>query len=243
MATGDLNPLPFRTGGEDTPTMRVYKALVSAAGKGGSGPADGLRELWRLCIARAIADAGDAKDLAALQAWPSTMTVVLPEQERFLHLPVGPNDVARRAAVGGALTYQASATGPNLGAELREIDPAFTIEKVPWESISVVMPGRVFAPLPGASGPAFGVGQAADVKSAAWANYSDAFVLRVRYSLTEGVIEIPALAEVQASAILNELLPWHMGFELYVCTSGAEGDGFYLDGGDDGSSLLGATAL
>ncbi len=243
MATGQYNPLPFRTGGAPTPTQRIYAALVSVAGKGNAGPAGGLRELWRLCQARAIARAGDAKQLAALQAYPPTMTVHLPAMERYFALPASADDVTARAAVWAAWTRSPDATGPNLGAELRAIDPAFALDSIPWSASSTMIPGKTFGPLPGDTGPAFGTGQAAGRYSAEWGHASDAYILRVRYYLAPGQTEIPVDVLARAEKVLADLTPFHMTREIYNLTAGTDGEGLYADGGDDGSSLLDQTGL
>lgn len=252
MPLGGLNPLPFRIGGEQTPTQKIYGALASSVGKGGTGPAGGLRELWRLCIARAVAEASVAKDLAALQAFPQTMTVAIPAAERFYALPLAGNEVDRRAEVWAATIYDPSATGPDLGAALRAIDPAFAIETLPWRQSSVMVPGKAFGPLPGDAGPTFGSGQSAGTYSAPWCNYSDSFIVRVRYVLASWQTEIPVPSYELALRLLSEACPAFSDFCVYNVVSGPDGDGFYLDGGPpsppadpstDGTSLLEMTAL
>lgn len=243
MALGAENPLPFRVGGALTPTQRVYAAMVSAVGKGNRGPAGGLRELWRLCLARAIAQAADAKDLAALQAFPATMTVHLPAWERTLLLQPGPTEVARRRTIGQVLTREPDASGPSLAEQLRDIDPNFSLDPVAWSWASTMVPGRAFGPLPGSGGPVFGAGQAAGVESAIGANFSDAYVVHVLYALPAGQTEIPVESAERAAALLNELLPFFCDFTIYNLSAGPDGDGFYLDGGILGDSLLDQTGL
>lgn len=247
MSTGRANPLPFRTGSGPTPTEQVYGALKSAVGPGNQGPDGGLRDLWRWCVAQALARATRSKDLAVAQAFPATMTVHLEAEERILNLPRAKTDAERRRAVGAAKVYQPDATGPNLTAELRKIDPAFVLdEAVPWALQNTSIPGKPFGPLAGDPGPVFGQGQTAR-RSAPFCNASDAFTVRVRYVLGPAQTEIPIDVYNRAVALLNDLVPFYCDFEIYNVCSGSEGDGFYLDGGPsdalDGTSLLDMTAL
>jgi hypothetical protein len=240
MSFGWRNPLPFQVGGDPSSTELVYAALRSARGQGGSGPEGGVRDLWDRARATAIAKGSEAVERAVLQAFPRTMTAHLPVWERILGVPEEETLPARQRAIELAMTAQIDATYPGLRDSLQKIDPAFTIEWVPPEEAMTTMAGRIFQQLPGTVGllPFFPDGR----KSTAWPNYSDGFVVRVRYVQVPGVQPSDDVMSKARELLQNQLPAW-VDFDLYLLSAGPEGDGFYLDGGPDDDSLLGVTAF
>jgi hypothetical protein len=236
------NPFPLRFGGRSR-VDRIYQALRKALGQGGAGPDGGIEDLWERAQARAIAAAQTAVEHAYYQRWPHTMTSALSTWEAHFGLPTLNNLPDRQAAVTKVFVEELDATIPGLIAALLAIDPNFTIEQLAFDASSQMGFGRMFGPLPGAPGSPFGTGQAAARRSGELHNFSDTFVLRVRYVLPPNVTIIPPATRAAAEALLNETLPSWVDYELYNVTEGGEGRGFYLDGGVDGTSLLDQTAF
>lgn len=248
MTLGWANPLPFHIGGGPTPTELVYAALRSAAGESSpgqlnSGAAGGLRDLWTICKATAIAASMEGIESALDQAFPQTMSAHLEVWERLLGIPRAANDVERRRLVQIAWTAQIDATTTGLRDNLRKIDPAFDVESLPWAEVALVQFGKLFEQLPGTGGQDYGTGVAAGRTSTEWPNFSDTFVQRIRYVLPPGIIDPPQASIAAAEALLNEHLPAWVDFEIYVLSSGPEGDGFYLDGGPNDDSRLSMTGF
>lgn len=243
MSFGWKNPLPFKIGGGLTPTEEIYAALRSARGEGGNPPEGGLQDLWDRSRAKMIAAGQSAVLRAVLQAFPQTMVDHLPVWEKILKIPELPTVAERQIAVALALTGIINATTPGLDESLKKIDPAFVVEYLPWDESASTVHGKCFEGLPGTTPEPFGTGPAAARKSTALPNYSTGFVVHVRYLLSGGQTEPPAASLSAAVDLLNKQLPFFVGFELYALTSGGEGDGFYLDGGDDDTSRFDVTGL
>lgn len=243
MSLGHRNPLPFRIGGGPTPTEEIYEALRSA--RGTLNPPEGsLQDLFDWSRAKGIAAGQSAMERALLQGFPDTMTDHLPVWERVLKLPSSGEIATRQIAVARAMTAIINATVPGLVEGLQKIDARFTVEDLGWTLGTSTVHGKAFQGLPDLTPPApFGSGVTEGLVSTPFPNYSTGFLIYVRYLLPAGAVEPPARAVADAKVFLNKQLPFFIGFELYALTSGGEGEGFYLDGGDDDTSRMDITGL
>lgn len=245
MALGWRNPLPMKLGGKPSATSTIYKALRQALGKSfGSasdlaiGPEGGLRDLWTKCEARAVAAAISVWEHAIWQAFPHTATSFIRVWEDMLLVsPIG-SLYERQEAVALKYTRRIDATVPGLRRSLKEIDENFDVELVLYDLTIVTVQGKAFGPLPGASGEPYGSGLWAARESTAYPNYSDIFIVRVRYI---GVLT-PQL-EFQAADLLDDVLPAWVDFEIYNLSDGPGGEGLYFDGGPDDDSFFDQTAM
>jgi hypothetical protein len=220
---GWIAGLPLEVGGDSSRAEAIYRALRSAVGKGGSGPVDSIEDVWRQSKAQTIASVVVMVERAAVQAFPNLTTDRIPAYERLLRFgaPAGATDEERRRAVAAAWTTENLADTPDVGASLAAIHPAMRIEEEPHELGALVELGKMF---PAHGGEATGV--------SAFPNYADDFVLRVRYDLAPGEVAPAETTRAGAADLLNRVLPTWVDFELVT------GDGFFCDGGDDGTSLL-----
>jgi hypothetical protein len=239
MPIGWQNPLPFRIGGK-TRTKTIHQDLRAAYGENGPGPEGGLDDLWLRAEARAMARARDSLLRAYAQSWPQRAPFPRGWEDLLAIRALDTLD-ERQQACALALTGQALAACPDMLEALQRIDPGFTIEEIPYEQVGLVQFGRDFGFLPGVPGFAYSTGVWAARKSSAWPGYSDVFVLYVRWS--GAGTEIPAASITAAERYLAEVLPTYMDWSLYNLSEGPEGYGFYLDGGEDGTSLLDQTAF
>ena len=221
---GWMNGGPLELGGETTKTEDVYTALRAAVGIGGPGPRDGLEDLWRQCKAQTIASTVIASERAILQALPDHATDHIPVYERILAIvpPGGATEQDRRLAIVEAWTLRLLANMPELKRSLQIVDPAFDLEELEHEKVTHVLLGRMFPPR--------GAEQFYGVT--AFPNFSDEFIVRVTYTLVPGQTEPPTSVLAKARRLLNTVLPAWVDWLITT------GDGFFTDGGPDGSSLL-----
>jgi len=220
---GWIAGLPLEVGGDTGRAEAIYRGLRSAVGKGGSGPPDSIEDIWRQSKAQAIASVVIMIERAAVQVFPNLATDRIPAYERLLGFgaPAGATDEERRRAVAAAWTTENLADLPDIERSLASINPALHIEEAPYELGALVELGKVF-PMPGAE--ATGV--------SAFPNYADDFMLRARYTLAGGEVAPAETTIAGVGDLLNRVLPTWVDFELVT------GDGFFCDGGADGTSLL-----
>ncbi len=243
MGLGWGNPLPLSLGGGPTLTELIYDSIRKAHGRGPNGsqaigPVDGIRDLWTIIEARAIACALSHWEHALWQAFPHTSTSFVVVWENLLLLPSTGELAERQKAVAAAYTRQIDATIPGLREQLKEIDAGFDVDTIPDDLTITTMVGKEFGPLPGVSGHAYGSGLAATRESTAWPNFSDNFILRVRYIGTPTEEQF-----ARAASMLNDVLPAWVDFDIYVLSEGDDGDGFYFDGGPNSDSFMDLTAI
>jgi hypothetical protein len=214
---------PLEVGGEPSRAEVIYRGLRSSVGKGGPGPTDSIEDLWRQSKAQTIASVVIMAERAALQAFPNLSTDRIPAYERLLRFgaPAGATDEQRRRAVAAAWTTENLADVPHIASSLAAIHTALRVDEVPYELGAVVELGKMF---PAAGAEATGV--------SAFPNYADDFLLRVRHELGAGERAPMATTISDVADLLNRVMPTWVDFELVT------GDGFFCDGGADGTSLL-----
>jgi hypothetical protein len=224
------NPMPMTFGGGATRTERIYVALRSAAGKGGSAADDsGIEGLRRKVIARALAAVTSGGERAALQAFPHLATDLLPYYERIYGLADDPDltEAERREAAAQLYTLQLAASLPEIAASLAAIDERFSIVSIP-DSLSIItVAGRAFEDYDGAE--PFGGGR----QSTALPNYSTRVDVVVLLDIADGVA--PGITELRsmqrAARLLHDVLPndasyhiiTHLGFAVGVSLLGFTG--------------------
>jgi hypothetical protein len=225
---GWMAGLPLEVGGDTSRAEAIYRGLRSAVGKGGSGPPDSIEDLWRQSKAQTIASVVLMSERAVVQAFPSLATDRIAAYERLLRFgaPAGATDEERRRAISAAWTTETLSDVRDVTTSLRTIHPALSVEEEPYELGTVVELGKMF-PAPGAE--STGV--------TAFPNYADDFMVRVRYELGAGETAPAATTSAGVADLLNRVLPTWVDFELVT------GDGFFCDGGADGTSLLDVKTL
>lgn len=230
---GWQNGLPLELGGGTSRTEDIYNALRGALGSA-PGPKDGIEDLWRQAKAASIGGVVIATERAALQAFPHVATDALPRYESILGLVATGTETERRAAAAAAWVVDQLADQPSVTASLDVIDAAFYLGNTPDGQTTSVQVGRQFGDRPNLGGWAQ---LASGRQSSAWGNFSDDFVLRAYYALSGGLLSIPSAKQSAAERYLNTVLPAWVDYTI------ATADGFYLDGGADGTSLLDQTAF
>lgn len=180
----------------------IYRALRSAAGKGGyaENETHSIDGLIRRVRARAIASVADLHERAALQAFPNHATDLLPYYERLLGLTDDPDQTEQQRADAAAALYalQRASDVPSLRAALQQLDPRFEVLTVSPATSTTTIAGRAFQDLAGAE--PFGGGR----QSSALPNFAGVFVLRVLLELGDGVA--PNAAERRAIKLARRLL-------------------------------------
>jgi hypothetical protein len=208
------NPFPLEFGGGETAVERIYYALRSNVGKGGSADDDegSLDGLWRQSRARGIASVATFGERSALQAFPDRATDLLPYYEQLFLLTNDPatSDHERREAAAVRYTQQIASAIPDIGIALRLIDPRFEVLTTSPDQSDSTLFGRAFEDY--AAAEPFGGGR----KSTAFPNYSSEFVAYVLLDLGGGIP--PTTSERRsmdaAAALLNEVLPAHNSFQI-----------------------------
>jgi hypothetical protein len=202
----------------------VYRALRSAAGKGGfaEDEARSIDGLIRRVRARAIAAIADMGERAALQAIPTYASDLLPYYERLVGLTADPDlsEQDRRSAAAALYALQLAGDVPSIAAALQQIDARFAIFTAAPATSTTTIAGRAFEDLAGEL--PFGGGR----QSTAFPNYATVLVLFVLLELGDGVA--PNAAERRsmklARRLLHDVLPatndlqivTHRGFTLDV---------------------------
>ena len=219
------NPFPVEVGGGETAVERIYAALRSAAGKGGSADdEDSIDGLLRQCTARAIASVATFGERSALQAFPNHATDALPYYERLFLLAQDPelSDDQRRQAAALRYTNQGGGALPDVEAALQRIDARFSLVATDPADSDVTIHGRAFDDLDGAEP----YDPGGTRHSTAYPNYSTELVCFVLFELGAGVL--PTADEdralLAAQALLSDMLPSDNDYS--IATSG---DGFELD--------------
>jgi Uncharacterised protein conserved in bacteria (DUF2313) len=201
----------------------VYRALRSAAGKGGAADSeDGIEALIRRVRSRAIAAVDDMAERAALQAFPDHATDLLPYYERLVGLTDDPDLTLeeRQAAAAALYALQMASDIPSIERELSKIDPRFSVVTASHERSITTIAGRAFQDfyetMP------FGGGR----QSTGLPSFAGKLILRVLLSLGNGVA--PNADERRkmklARRVLHDILPatndlqiaTHRGFTLDV---------------------------
>jgi hypothetical protein len=257
-------PIVFDDG--PTEALLAYEGLHEAAGVNAGDPQqsalapkdkdpltlDSIADLEVKCDALAIGAAATWIEHAMHEGFPDSTIDGLSAWERILGIDdIAPSIVERQAVVTRALTRIADASNPALGAMLYAISPALALDSIPYDLWTVALFGKNFSPYPngegfyGLYGPPYRTGSAIDIfhRSSAWPSYSDAFKVRVRYTLTGSETQPPARVLREARTALHEVLPAWFTFEMYTLSSGGDGLGFYFDGGPDDDSFFDVTAF
>lgn len=240
MSIGGQNPLPFQLGGGASLSERIYTVLRRAAGERAGGspiePQGGIADAWRWAKAKAIAAVLSGDERAFSQAFPGLATDRLELFEAILGLAQAPTDAERAAACLAAWTASIAVDIPSLTADLQKIDPHVTVDSVDYTQGTTTLLGKMFAGLPGAGQPSFGIGTPSVLSSRA-PNYSSDFVCHVRYTMPAGMLTPPVDKLAALKDRLCTVLPSWAGYVIYISTH------FYCDGGADGTSLLDSTAM
>jgi hypothetical protein len=202
----------------------VYRALRSAAGKGGYAEAEAysIDGLIRRVRASAIAGVADMALRSALQAFPNHATDLLSYYERLLGLSDDPDltEDERREAAAHLYTLQRASDIPTIRAVLLQLDARFEVITASPDTSTTTIAGRAFEDLAGDL-PFLG-----GRFSTAFPNYSSVLVLFALLELGDGVL--PDAAERRsmklARRLLHDILPatadlqivTHRGFTLDV---------------------------
>lgn len=228
---GWSNPAPFEMGGGATNVERIYRALRSAVGIGGSAEDDdgSIDGVWRQARASGLAAAGTTGERALMGAFPGKATDLLGYYEELLLItPENESDLpGRRALAEQRFTSQVDVSVPQVADDLARIDERFSVLETPRAEAIETLFGRAFEDYAGAE--PFGGGR----KSTLFPNYSTDFVLWVLFDLGSGVLPgVPESASLAAAAELLGGLPTWVDFQT------ATADGFIID-----ESLLDSTGL
>lgn len=228
---GRFATFPLRFGGEPSEGAKAYRMLRTVEGVGNS-PADDLYGdstldgAWRAALAEGLGVLGSFPENAVSQAFPSTVTDLIPEYERILGItpPAGAADEDRREAIVAAWVNNNLADFPDLQQQLFAIDARFSLYN-PQHSTSHVV----------------GYGKLLDQQALAsanpisdFANFSSDNLVSARLNVGEGVA---ALGEVgihkqQGEKMLSDSLPAWQDYNVIL------DEGFTLD-----RSLLDVTGL
>lgn len=208
--------MPLELGGDDSSVDALYKFLRSALGDGGTSESeqsiDGLR-LSAIALGMAAANAFDER--AAMQAFPSLAIDATPAYEEILGIVPGVNetDHERRQETGRRWTTVQSSELPTLTAELKEIDPRFSVLDTSWSKSKTSEEARAFeAYQPGAD--VFRLGPDGIQTWASYPNYSDRDLVFALFDIGAGVLPgPPELSAIRrALDLLDDALPaWNEG--------------------------------
>lgn len=229
---GWSNPFPLEFGGAPTNVERIYRAMRSAVGQGGSASDDEntIDGLWRQARAAGLAAAAMSGERAVVNAFPDHATDLLPYfEELYLLVPLDESDLpARRAAAAARYVADPLSSVPQLASDLQAIDPRFSVLDIDHTQSIETIVGRAFEDYLGTI--PFRGGRS----STEFPNFSTEFVVDVLLDLGSG--NLPSVAEdalmATASDYLNTALAGWVN--LNVITA----DGFTLD-----ESLLDLTGL
>jgi hypothetical protein len=187
-----------------TPTREelIYRALRSAAGKGGfaEDELNSIDGLIRRVRARHVAAVADMGERSARQAIPSYATDLLPYYERLVGLTADPDLTEQQRADAAAALYalQLAADVPSLVTALQQLDARFAVFTAAPATATTTIAGRAFEDLAGDS--PFGGGR----QGTAFPNYATALVLFVVLELGDGVV--PSATERRAIKLARRLL-------------------------------------
>jgi len=210
------NPYPFEPGGGETEVELQYNALRGSVGDGGSaeddnGTVDGV---WRQARASGMAQVSGTGQRAALQALPYLATDALEYYESLLFITPDPNetDEERRQAATTRYIERIQATAPDIEADLKAIDPRFSLVSIASGQTETTQHGRAFQDLAGTL--PFNGGR----QSTIFPNYSTEFVEYVLFALSVGTP--PTIAEQllieQAKRHLDDVLPSWVNFQVFT---------------------------
>lgn len=240
-AIGGLTPLAFELGGDDSDMEIVYRTLrLAVGGDSGAGPEGGIEDFWRICKAEAIWAGMESMERAAMQALPQFATDHLEVYEDLLHVPRESTDAERAVAVTLAFCLQLAADIPSLTQDLKAIDSRFAIQSIDYDKATLVHFGKAFGPRDGSV--PYGSGVSSGVTASSWPNFAHEVVLHVVWEASASAPTPTGEVLAQAKRLLNSALPSHVDFSI-TTYSAADGAGFFLDGGTDGTSLLDYTAF
>lgn len=199
------NPFPLEIGGGESIVETHYNAFTAMLGRGGSHAdvdttVDGL---WRSVRALGMASITSSGERAALQAFPSKATDLLPYYEQLFNLPPAGSEQDRRD--GASRAYRADPNGDlrTVAEALAEIDPRFSLRDVDPDDEEVTVPGRVFEDYD-ATEP-FNGGR----KSTLFGNYSTGFIVFVLFDIGAGVqpSNSDRIKLAECKRVLNDMLP------------------------------------
>lgn len=234
---GGFGGLPYELGGKPGPEERAYNVLQQAVGVGGSAEdtldVTTLDGLWRAARAEGLAAIDAVDEAAHWQAFPTTVTDLIPTYEKILGLTpqVSLSENERRQAIVNKMTARLGANYPDLLTQATEIDPRCSFLYEGFATASVTYEGKFY-----------GVVDNFGVFTGDWPggrfntdfpNYSSKFIVTVLFNIGATV---PAGANAAALGALNSMLDdvlpaWNA---FYVATQ----SGFTLD-----TSLLDVTAF
>jgi len=229
---GASNPFPFWLGGDPSPLEEIHDALRANLGVDGCGPEDGIEDNWLWCLAEAIDADQAAPERAALQAFPLTATDHLPVYEQRFGLPSVGTDQDRRLAIDAFQNSEAIDDIPDLTVALLAISPHLGLQFNTRNQSMLTDAGKTLAPR-GAGFPPYGGRVASD-----FVNYADEYVLHITWdTVAAGALPNDGIVRAVADLMTRSLAAWE-DWQLHQLA-----DGFFLDGGADGLSVMDFTAF
>ncbi len=186
---GWANPFPLELGGGATNVERIYLALRSAVGTGGSADDDDgtIDGVWRQARASGLAAAATTGERALVNAFPGKATDLLEYYEDLLLIvPEREGDLpGRRALAEQRFTQQVDVSVPQVTDDLQRIDPRFSVLELPRAQGFETLFGRAFEDY--AAAEPFGGGR----RSTLFANFSTDFMVWVLFDIGSGVLPGP----------------------------------------------------
>lgn len=217
------NPFPLEFGGSPTVNERIYRAMRSAVGIGGSASDDEntIDGVWRQARAAGLAAVAMSGERSLMNAFPGHATDLLPYYEDLLAIvPDDEGDLpSRRAEAEFRFTREIQSAVPQIVNDLQRIDPRFSVLETPRALAIETRLGRAFEDYAGAV--PFGGGR----RSTRFANFSTEFILFVLFDIGDGVDPGPVETAAVQRAIdhLNDVCAGWVLFQV------ATADGFILD--------------
>jgi hypothetical protein len=179
----------------------------------------------------ALASAASSVERAAFQALANLSSDHIPVYEKILNLNAAPgaSDEERRRAISLAWVLEIRADSPSMDQAVKAIDSHCTFEGIGdgYDSgnVTTITLGRTMGSRLDPS--AYG-----NRLATAAPNYSGEFFGLVHYAPPAGIIEPPPLVYDALERLLNTSLPAWVDWIIHT------GEGFFCDGGTDGTSLL-----
>jgi len=233
-ALGRFGKFPFRFGGEPSLQRKAFDALVTIEGVGFTPGDDPLGDqtidgAWHQAIASGLGALASFGEAAVWQAFPTTVSDLIPEYERILDIipPLDASDESRRQVITHEWLGNINSDFTGLLADLRAVDSRFAIQ-APDHFISRGTDfGKVFDPLVGELG--FG-----GAGASRYPNFSDDYSMNVLLDVGEGVPATGTIGQLRTRGeqIISDSIPAWCDYNLFLDA------GFVLD-----RSLLDVTAL
>ncbi len=200
---GRYGKFPLRFGGEPSPQRKAFDALRSLEGTGLYPPDDLLGDqtidgAWHQAIASGLGLVSTIGEAAIWQAFPNTVSDLLPEYERILNVapPLNASDETRRQLIVPKWLGDIKSDYPDLAAALTQLDARFTLEAPNHTLARTSDFGKV---IDEQAGP----GTFRGGSTSQYPNYSDDFIMNVLLDVGEGV---PATGTVGAAKASGEQL-------------------------------------